>query len=228
MGRAIVTKGALVVGKAVTSKTVVNVAIVVRLWCSDRCRGRRTCRSASGVLARRCSHRQCVHQPAAAVGKAPVLTPIDHCRIASMWRQRLSAVDAARCAGARMARCDGGCLAARRWSAELTPNWGGRRCRVMLPKPQPNLPGSQNRPSRAPRANSPCRIALYPGRALFWSPRGARWDPGVRYRVDETFFTRWWGRVIRRSQILAEALFARSGWPCAPEGEARSGQIESP
>eukprot|EP00964_Phaeocystis_antarctica_P039855 scaffold22785_cov72-Phaeocystis_antarctica.AAC.12 len=36
------------------------------------------------------------------------------------------------------------------------------------------------------------------------------------------------GRVVRRSKILAEALFAHSGWPCAPESEARSDQMEPP
>ena len=34
-------------------------------------------------------------------------------------------------------------------------------------------------------------------------------------------------RVMYRSPISAEDLFARSGWPCASESEARSGQFES-
>ena len=54
----------------------------------------------------------------------------------------------------------------------------------------PDLPGNQNRPSRAPRAHSPCKIALYPGRALFWPPRGARRDPGVRFRLIRAVSTR--------------------------------------
>ena len=40
-----------------------------------------------------------------------------------------------------------------------------------------------NRPSSAPRAYSPCRIALYPGRAPFWPPRGARRNLRMRYRL---------------------------------------------
>eukprot|EP00964_Phaeocystis_antarctica_P066973 scaffold40526_cov71-Phaeocystis_antarctica.AAC.1 len=61
--------------------------------------------------------------------------------------------------------------------------------------------GRPFRPFSAPKANSSSRIALYPGRAPLWSPRGARWDPGVHYIVVETFFTRWWGAsyVDRRS-----------------------------
>ena len=46
-----------------------------------------------------------------------------------------------------------------------------------------DLQGNPNRPSSAPRAYSPCRIALYPGRAPFWPPRGARRNLRMRYRL---------------------------------------------
>ena len=53
-----------------------------------------------------------------------------------------------------------------------------------------NLPGSQNPPFRASRAHSSCKIAPYPGRALFWPPRGARWNLGVRFRLIRAVSTR--------------------------------------
>ena len=46
-----------------------------------------------------------------------------------------------------------------------------------------DLQGNPNRPSSAQRAYSPCRIALYPGRAPFWPPRGARRNLRMRYRL---------------------------------------------
>ena len=47
----------------------------------------------------------------------------------------------------------------------------------------PDPSGNQNRPSRAPRAHSPCKIATYPGRGPFWPPRGARRNLGLRFRL---------------------------------------------
>jgi hypothetical protein len=53
-----------------------------------------------------------------------------------------------------------------------------------------DLPGKQNRPFRAPRANSPCRIALYPGGHRYGPHRGVRRDPGVYSRLIRVVSTR--------------------------------------
>ena len=73
-----------------------------------------------------------------------------------------------------------------------------------------------NRPSSAPRAYSPCRIALYPGRAPFWPPRGARRDPGGRFRLIRAVSTR------RATQSCIDpASWAGPCWRL-PDGRARS------
>jgi len=55
----------------------------------------------------------------------------------------------------------------------------------------PDLPGNQNRPSRAPRAHSlPVQDRPKSGRAPFWAQRGAMWNSGGHSRLIEAFSTR--------------------------------------
>ena len=78
-----------------------------------------------------------------------------------------------------------------------------------------------NRPSSAPRAYSPCRIALYPGRAPFWPPRGARRNLRMRYRLIRAVAKRRAHQsCIDRYGVLGRTVFAPPGWPRALEGES--------
>ena len=73
-----------------------------------------------------------------------------------------------------------------------------------------------NRPSSAPRAYSPCRIALYPGRAPFWPPRGARRNLRMRYRLIRAVAKRRAHQsCIDRYGVLGRTVFAPPGWPRA-------------
>ena len=79
-----------------------------------------------------------------------------------------------------------------------------------------DLPGIQNRPFRAQRAyTSPRRITLYPRRAPFWDPRGARRNLGVRFRLIRAVATRR-NPVVYRSGILSGGtVLAPPGSPAA-------------
>ena len=78
-----------------------------------------------------------------------------------------------------------------------------------------DLPGNPNRPSRAPRAYFPCKIALYLGRAPFWAPRGARRDPVVHSRLISGRLHTASYPVVYRSGILGRTVLAPPGWPRA-------------
>ena len=86
----------------------------------------------------------------------------------------------------------------------------------------PDPSGNQNRPSRAPRAHSPCKIATYPGRGPFWPARGARRNLGLRFRLI---------RAVSARRATQSCTDPRSGAePCAalPEGRARSSARGAP
>ena len=74
-----------------------------------------------------------------------------------------------------------------------------------------DLPGNPNRPSRAPRAYFPCKIALYLGRAPFWAPRGARRDPVVHSRLISGRLHTASYPVVYRSGILDRTVLAPPG-----------------
>ena len=93
-----------------------------------------------------------------------------------------------------------------------------------------HLPESQNRPSRAPRAHSPCWITLNPGRVPFWPTRGARRNLRMRFRLIRAVSTRLAHHATSRVSIW-HSVPNRVGTPGA--GDARSkpkvpDQIESP
>ena len=95
--------------------------------------------------------------------------------------------------------------------------WAGAR-----PPMCPDSSGNQNRPSRAPRAHSPCKIATYPGRGPFWPPRGARRNLGLRFRLI---------RAVSARRATQSCTDPRSGAePCAAlwEGRARSSARGAP
>ena len=62
-----------------------------------------------------------------------------------------------------------------------------------------DLPGSQNRPFRAPRANSPCRIAYI--RAPFWASPGCSVD-----RLVTLFLAPSANEPTRRARRCGEGL----------------------
>eukprot|EP00964_Phaeocystis_antarctica_P002597 scaffold1361_cov66-Phaeocystis_antarctica.AAC.2 len=93
-----------------------------------------------------------------------------------------------------------------------------------------DLPGSQNRPFRAPRANSPCRIAYIRGVHRSGPHRDVRRNLGVRFRLIRAVSAR------RTTQSCIDPAFwlnpvhvvAPRGWPCAAEGKRCSGRIGTP
>ena len=98
----------------------------------------------------------------------------------------------------------------------------GAPSRGARPPMCPDLSGNQNRPSRAPRAHSPCKIAIYPGRVPFWPPRGGRRNLGLRFRLI---------RAVSARRATQSCTDPRSGAePCAAlwEGRARSNARGAP
>jgi hypothetical protein len=84
----------------------------------------------------------------------------------------------------------------------------GRTPLVGAPPPMcTHLPGRQNRSSRAPRAHSPCWIALNPGRAPFWPPRGARRNLRMCFRLIRAVSTR-----LATQSCIDPAFWAERFW----------------
>ena len=74
-------------------------------------------------------------------------------------------------------------------------------------------------PSRAPRAHSPCWIALNPGRAPFWPPRGARRNLRMCFRLIRAVSTRLAHQSYIDLAFCAQPCWRLRGWPCALEGK---------
>ena len=101
----------------------------------------------------------------------------------------------------------------------------GRQTDGASPPMHMNLPGNQNRPSRAPRAHSPGRIALYPGHAPFWARRDVL--VGTLACVLDEFgpSPHAANPVVYRSGILGRTVLAPRRWPRALKRERCSGRI---
>jgi hypothetical protein len=89
------------------------------------------------------------------------------------------------------------------------------------PPMRTHLPESQNRPSRAPRAHSPCWITLNPGRVPFWPTRGARRNLRMRFRLIRAVSTRLAHESCIDLAFCAQPCWRLRGWRCALEGERK-------
>jgi hypothetical protein len=90
-----------------------------------------------------------------------------------------------------------------------------------------DLPRKQNWPFRAPRANFPCRIALYPGGHRSGPHRGVRRNLRMCFRLIRAVSTRRAGQSCIDLAFCAQQCWRLRGWPCALEDERCSDQIES-